>query len=128
MYIDIFDNLITHDPLTASTLKEAPSIPGIDKTAPAYEFAGLGAGFSSTDLSDDIRKSSCASNEVTFTSRVFIRDSQSDGPLLELMYTGGLNDGIPVYLLHMDAAANRIVLAYRWVWLESGCGLGHCLL
>ena len=73
----------------------------------------MGSGFSITELSDKIRAASCLYNEVTFTGHIFIRDSQSDGPLMELSYAGGLESGLNVYLLHMDSAANEIVVAYR---------------
>ena len=64
-------------------------------------------------MSDRIQKASCLHNEITFSGRVYIRDSQSDGPLLELVYSGGLESGQPLYILHMDAAANEIILTYQ---------------
>ena len=85
----------------------------MDRSRPAYDFSGLGTGFSVSGLSDIMRESSCANNEVTFSGRVFIQDSQSDGPLLEVSYGAGLHKGLVVYLLVMDAAADEIVLAYR---------------
>ena len=67
-----------------------------------------------TTLSEAIREASCTHNEVTFTGHVFVKKSESDGPLIELSYAGGLENGLVVYLLHMDGAADEFVLAYRY--------------
>ena len=111
--MDIFNSLLTSS--VTSRLRIAPFIPGEDRSSPAYEFKGMGSGFSvlNSSLVNSIKAATCTYNEVTFTGRVYIRDSQSDGPLLELSYTGGLEDRLGVYLLHMDAAANEILLGYR---------------
>lgn len=113
LYFDIFENIHTKQPELANSFKDAPFVQGVDKTTPAYEFLGMGSGVSVTSLSDEIRHASCVHNEVTFTGRVFIQDSQSDGPLLEVAYSGELENGFVVYLLYMDAAANEIALVYR---------------
>lgn len=105
--------MVLREPEVANTLRGAPFIQGMDKSLPAYDFSGLGTGFSVSRLSNAIREASCANNEVTFTGRVFIQDSQSDGPLLELSYGAGLEKGLVVYVLILDAAADEIILGYR---------------
>ena len=85
----------------------------MNASLPAYEFQGHGSGFSLTGFSSLLREASCLHREVTFSGRVFIRDSQSDGPLLELAYSGGLESGRPIYIVHMDAGANEIIFGYR---------------
>ena len=117
-YINIFEDMLASDPDIIDQLKVAPYVQGMDVTTPAYEFAGLGSGFAITSMSVSIRKASCEYNEVTFNGRMFIRDSQSDGPLMELSYAGGLQNGLVVYLLHVDAAAGEIILGYRCVQLS----------
>jgi hypothetical protein len=112
-YVDIFDHVIQREPEIARRLRGAPFIQGMDSSAPAYDFSGLGTGFSLSGLSENIRRASCASNEVTFTGRVFIQVSESDGPLVEVAYGAGLEKGLVVYLLVMDAAADEIVFAYK---------------
>lgn len=112
-YIDVFNHALLTEPALVSTLRPAPIIGGMDRSSPAYDFSGIGSGFSLAGLSDTIREASCAHREVTFTGRVFIRDSQSDGPLLELSYGAGLETGLVAYVLIMDAAADEIILGYR---------------
>ena len=113
-FINIFEDILISDPDLSEGLVGAPFVHGIDSSMPAYEFSGLGSGFTITSMSNVIREASCTYNEVTFSGRVFIRDSQSDGPLLELSYAGGLESGLVVYLLIIDAAADEIVLGYRY--------------
>lgn len=113
LYINIFNEVITRYHSIAQGLTTPPLISGMDPNIPAYEFAGLGSGFSITNLSDAIREASCLHKEVTFSGQVFIRDSQSDGPLLELAYSGGLEAGRPIYIVHVDSAANEIIIGYR---------------
>ncbi len=114
-YMDIFNEILHSHPEIASGLSPSPLIQGMDTSSPAYEFTGMGSGFSLTSMSNRIRELSCDHNEVTFSWRAFIRDSQSDGPLIELSYSGGIESGLAVYMVYMDAAANEIVIAYRYV-------------
>ncbi len=91
----------------------APFINGMNPDLPAFEFVGMGSGFLLSNLSSEIRRASCMHKEVTFSGLVYIRNSQSDGPLLEVAYSSGLEAGRPVYIINMDAGANEITVAFR---------------
>ena len=112
-YLNIFNEIASNHHDLAESLNIPPLIQGTDTSTPAFEFAGHGSGFSIKTMSDGIQKASCLHNEITFSGRVYIRNSQSDGPLLELVYSGGLESGQPLYILFMDAAANEIILTYQ---------------
>jgi len=91
----------------------APYINGMDTGYPAFEFTGMGSGFLMANFSSAIRKASCLHKEVTFSGFIYIRNSESDGPLLEVAYSSGLEAGRPVYIVNMDAGANEIIVAFR---------------
>ena len=112
-YFNIFNEITSNHHHLAESLSTPPLIQGTDTSIPAFEFAGHGSGFSITTMSDRIQTASCFHNEITFSGRVYIRDRQSGGPLLELVYSGGLEPGQALYILFMDAAANEIILTYQ---------------
>ena len=113
LYINIFHEVTTKHPEILSQLTMAPLVNGMDTNLPAFEFVGMGSGFLMPNFSSAMREASCIHKEVTFSGFVYIRNSESDGPLLEVAYSSGLEAGRPVYIINMDAGANEITVAFR---------------
>ena len=109
----MFKELVSNHTDIVSTLNVAPVIGKMDLTAPTFEFRGAGFHLTDMALSNEIRRMSCASSEVTFYWSVFFKDSDTSGPLIELAYGDGLGTSFPVFSVFMDASADEIILAYR---------------
>lgn len=114
-HLDIFEELLSNFTDIADTLDLAPVIQGMKSNSPAYEFRGHGFDLTNANISNAIRTSSCSSNEVAFFTGILFSDSESDGTLIELSYAGRAEAGVPVYAVQMDARADEIRVAYRFV-------------
>ena len=111
----MFEELLSNFTDIADTLDLAPVIQGMESNSPAYEFQGHGFDLANANISNAIRTSSCSSNEVAFFTGILFSDSESDGTLIELSYAGRAEAGVPVYAVQMDARADEIRVAYRFV-------------
>ncbi len=102
----------------------------MDPKAPAYEFRGSGIHFADSYLSDSIREHSCSTNEITMFGSVFFKAGNSAGPVIELSYADSFGPTLPVFSLQMDALADEIIVAYRYVTVscynnESGLNTSY---
>ena len=109
----MFKELISNHPDIVSTLNVAPIIGNMDLTAPTFEFRGTGFHLTDMVLSNEIRRMSCASSELTFYWSIFFKDSDTSGPLIEFTYGDSLGTSFPVFSVFIDASADEIILAYR---------------
>ncbi len=115
LHIDIFTELLSNHTDQAKQLQTAPLVGNMDPMAPAYEFRGAGVHLTDRFLSDTIRVHSCMTNEITMFGSVFFKDGNSAGPLIELSYANSFGPSLPVFSLRMDALADEIIVAYRYV-------------
>ena len=109
----MFEQVLSNFSRIASGLRQAPYVAGVDVNIPAYQFQGNGFNLLDAKVSNAIRSSSCASRELTIYASIFFRDSQSDGPLLDIAYADGLGASCPAFGLYLDAKADLVTLAYR---------------
>lgn len=119
LHIDVFMEILSNHTDEAKKLEPAPLVGKMDPNAPAYEFRGTGIHLPDNFLSDSIRDFSCSTNEITMFGSVFFKDGNSAGPIIELSYADSFGPTLPVFSFQMDALADEIIIAYRYVISES---------
>ena len=104
-----FTSLSNKDLLKSLNLNEGPRLHGSNPSEPCYEFAGReGLKVRDLDVVENIRNTSCSTNEITIYASVFFLKTDLGGTVIELTSSNKTFLGLSVCRI-----SNEIYLTYR---------------